>query len=98
MEMDILNGQMDPAILDSFQKTIYTEMAYTSGLTNASMKVNGRITKCTAKACLHGLMAVSTKVTSTRTRSRAMVFLLGLMVVNTTGNGLMVNSMAWESI
>ena len=97
-EKEASDGRTAPSLMENFKKTTFTAKAFIFGLTNASSKVIGKITKCTEKAYLNGLMADSTKVNILKTKNKAMVYLPGLTVGNTMENGSIINNMAKESM
>mmetsp|Transcript_1831 Transcript_1831/g.1247 ORF Transcript_1831/g.1247 Transcript_1831/m.1247 type:complete len:210 (+) Transcript_1831:571-1200(+) len=78
--------------------TIFMVRAYTCGMMDASIKVNGRTTKCMDTAHLLGVMVDATLVSTPMTRRMVMESFHGQMAGPTRVTGSTENSMAREFI
>mgnify|MGYP001571551182 CR=1 FL=1 len=98
MAQDVLLGQIQALIMDSFMKITSKEVVFINGQMAEGLKVNGKTIRWKVTVCLHGLMEENMRVNILMIKRKGKEYSSGQMVENTMEIGSMESSMELEFI
>ena len=98
MAQDVLLGQIQALIMDSFMKITSKEVVFINGQMAEGLKVNGKTIRWKVTVCLHGLMEENMRVNILMIKRKGKEYSSGQMAENTMEIGSMESNMELESI